>query len=475
MLAFEPRQSDLPLQVAFPILLANLTGELLGGSAAPTEAVAPGTPVTLTIPSGATGLTVTRPDGIDDRARPARDRRRDADVRPRPTCSASTRSRRSSDPSASAASERVGSTVDAARQRQSAADRGPVRADPVRGRPVRRRRVDDRPGVRRADRGPRDGARGVAPARSGSDPGVPATTRDELWVPILLIVLVALCVEWARLPPRCGHPHPPKPGGALRARAGRREHLMGVSLDAPLALLLLDPGARADGGPARRGPSADGRADAGGSPWRSARCCWPRSSSPSPDSSSSCRSIGSRRCSSSTCRTRSGTSARTMRSRSSKPRSRRSARATWRASWRSARTRWSSACRRDVSTDVDRPHRIDAGPDRDGHRGRPPSRVGAVPRRRPEADRAAVGRQRHDRRRPDRGGPRRRTRDPDRDAPDRARLDRRGPGRAADEPVDRAPGRVGPGRRRDPVVGRPDGDGPALRRRHARRRPSRSS
>ena len=63
VLAFEPRQSDLPLQVAFPILLANLTGELLGGSAAPTEAIAPGTPVSLTIPSGATGLTVTRPDG----------------------------------------------------------------------------------------------------------------------------------------------------------------------------------------------------------------------------------------------------------------------------------------------------------------------------------------------------------------------------------------------------------------------------
>ena len=35
VLAFEPRRSDLPLQVAFPILLANLTGELLGGSAAP--------------------------------------------------------------------------------------------------------------------------------------------------------------------------------------------------------------------------------------------------------------------------------------------------------------------------------------------------------------------------------------------------------------------------------------------------------
>src|SRR5436190_30629 len=63
VLAFEPRESDLPLQVAFPILVANLTGELLGGSAAPTAAVAPGDPVALTIPTGAIGLHVVRPDG----------------------------------------------------------------------------------------------------------------------------------------------------------------------------------------------------------------------------------------------------------------------------------------------------------------------------------------------------------------------------------------------------------------------------
>ena len=63
VLAFEPRRSDLPLQVAFPVLIANLTGELLGGSSAPTDAVQPGTPVTLSIPGGATGLSVARPDG----------------------------------------------------------------------------------------------------------------------------------------------------------------------------------------------------------------------------------------------------------------------------------------------------------------------------------------------------------------------------------------------------------------------------
>jgi Ca-activated chloride channel family protein len=63
VLAFDPRRSDLPLQVGFPILLSNLVGELLGGSTAPTGAVAPGSPVQLAIPSGATGLHVERPDG----------------------------------------------------------------------------------------------------------------------------------------------------------------------------------------------------------------------------------------------------------------------------------------------------------------------------------------------------------------------------------------------------------------------------
>ena len=63
VLAFEPRNSDLPLQVAFPILIANLTGELMGGSAAPTDTVKPGDPVSLPLAGGATGLRVERPDG----------------------------------------------------------------------------------------------------------------------------------------------------------------------------------------------------------------------------------------------------------------------------------------------------------------------------------------------------------------------------------------------------------------------------
>jgi Ca-activated chloride channel family protein len=63
VLAFLPRNSDLPLQVAFPVLLANLTGELLGGSAAPAQALGPGDPVTLPLAAAATSMVVTRPDG----------------------------------------------------------------------------------------------------------------------------------------------------------------------------------------------------------------------------------------------------------------------------------------------------------------------------------------------------------------------------------------------------------------------------
>ncbi len=66
VLSFLPRKSDLPLQVAFPMLLANLAGELLGGSQTPADAIAPGAPVTLTIPAGAIGVHVTRPDGSAD-------------------------------------------------------------------------------------------------------------------------------------------------------------------------------------------------------------------------------------------------------------------------------------------------------------------------------------------------------------------------------------------------------------------------
>jgi Ca-activated chloride channel family protein len=70
-LAFDLHRSDLPLQVAFPLLLANLTGWLAPGSGSdlPTQ-VSPGAAVTLSLPPEAESATVTRPDGTTARLLP---------------------------------------------------------------------------------------------------------------------------------------------------------------------------------------------------------------------------------------------------------------------------------------------------------------------------------------------------------------------------------------------------------------------
>jgi hypothetical protein len=63
VMAFLPRNSDLPLQVAFPVLMSNLAGELMGGAATPADALRPGDPISIPVPAGATAIKVTRPDG----------------------------------------------------------------------------------------------------------------------------------------------------------------------------------------------------------------------------------------------------------------------------------------------------------------------------------------------------------------------------------------------------------------------------
>jgi hypothetical protein len=219
VLAFEPRQSDLPLQVAFPILFANLTGELMGTSTAPTEAVAPGTPIQLHIPSGAVGLSVVAPDGTETRLAPsstvgagtavtfaATDRLGiytvtpipDPDATAAPSASALTSS--SAPPSSSAGASPIGA---------SGAPEAPTVDDPMA--PVRfvvaLFDVDESTiapgspatiealGSAGAGGSPAPGASG-APAPSPAATERP-TTHDELWVPIVLLVLVGLCVEWA--------------------------------------------------------------------------------------------------------------------------------------------------------------------------------------------------------------------------------------------------------------------------------------
>jgi hypothetical protein len=212
VLAFEPRRSDLPLQVAFPILLANLTGELLGSSTAPTEAVQPGTPVELVIPAGAIGVTITRPDGTTAELVPGTTGGSavtyaatelpgvytvtpiaDPDASPTPSGSAGATPRPSASASPSASAEASSSA-------------SPIPDDPL----APARFAVDLFDVKESTIAPGSVATiealgttaGATPA-PGSSPTTGAavterpTTRDELWVPIVLIVLVVLCVEWA--------------------------------------------------------------------------------------------------------------------------------------------------------------------------------------------------------------------------------------------------------------------------------------
>lgn len=210
VLAFTPRESDLPLQVAFPILLANLTGELLGGSAAPTTAIKPGEPVSLSVPAGATGLRVVAPDG------------RTVDLIPGAASGPSVTYTQTDQlgvyvatPIAAAPSGSPGASGSAPTPSPSAA---PGSASPGAsgsgvtggGDPTAPIRfavdlfdVDESaiaPGAATVIEG-LGKARPAPGASAGPTTNDPAATRpnarDELWIPIVLVVLVGLCVEWA--------------------------------------------------------------------------------------------------------------------------------------------------------------------------------------------------------------------------------------------------------------------------------------
>jgi hypothetical protein len=216
VLAFEPRRSDLPLQVAFPILLANLTGELLGASTAPTEAVEPGTPVALVIPAGATGLTVTGPDGTATQLVPgttggsavsfaATDLLGVYTVTPIADPDASAAPSGSAG-SGTAPTPRASATAGASAGIGAGASASAPPDDPLA--PVRF--VVDLFDVNESTIAPGSAAAIEAlgttaaaspgPGASGTPEGAATqrpTTRDELWVPLVLLVLAFLCVEWA--------------------------------------------------------------------------------------------------------------------------------------------------------------------------------------------------------------------------------------------------------------------------------------
>ncbi len=63
VLAFDLHLSDLPLQVAFPLLLSNIIGYLSPGSGAEAAQLTPGQPLALQIDPAITEVRLTRPDG----------------------------------------------------------------------------------------------------------------------------------------------------------------------------------------------------------------------------------------------------------------------------------------------------------------------------------------------------------------------------------------------------------------------------
>jgi hypothetical protein len=203
VLAFEPRRSDLPLQVAFPVLLANLAGELMGGSETPLDAVAPGSPVTLAVPDGAAGVRVERPDGsVDELVAPtagaasvtfAR-----TDLLGVYTVTALPGTGAGASPAASGGAASGGAPSPATSPAGEAAS--PTFRPAEAGAPARF--AVDLLDVDESVIAPGDPAKlsALGTQASGAGTGeVPVErpdARDELWIPIALIALIVLTLEW---------------------------------------------------------------------------------------------------------------------------------------------------------------------------------------------------------------------------------------------------------------------------------------
>lgn len=70
VLGFELQNSDLPLQVAFPVLLANLAGYLAPGQGGEAAQIQPGQPLVVPVPPDATSVTITDPQGNETELTP---------------------------------------------------------------------------------------------------------------------------------------------------------------------------------------------------------------------------------------------------------------------------------------------------------------------------------------------------------------------------------------------------------------------
>ncbi len=220
VLAFEPRLSDLPLQVAFPILISNLAGELMGGSAAPTQAIDPGSPVSLPVPAGATGLSVTRPDGSAVELVPGTLGGGSVTfsqtdllgvytavaIGPLPTGSVSPAATASAGPSGNETPSSVPGSPTPVPTSPPADPDAPIQfavdlfdAAESNIAPGSAAAIVALGGGTAATPGPSGAIASAAPAPSAAPAAGPAArppARDELWVPIVLLVLFVLMAEW---------------------------------------------------------------------------------------------------------------------------------------------------------------------------------------------------------------------------------------------------------------------------------------
>ena len=162
--AFRLEDSDLPLQVAWPILLGNVSAELLGRDASATAPLRPGSVVELPLGQGVSGVRVTLPDGSVREVVP------------------------------SAAGSGVATFVDTWQL-------GVYRADPVMvdsASPVQPSAwfaVDlFEPGESSIQ--PGDGGAIAALGGTSGTSASAGTARDEWWVPLVLLLLVVLATEW---------------------------------------------------------------------------------------------------------------------------------------------------------------------------------------------------------------------------------------------------------------------------------------
>jgi len=191
VVAFDLRQSDLPLQVAFPLLLSNMTGELLGTGDEALDPIGPATPIDLVLRPGVEALRVTLPDGtVRELAPSATGASSVSFVETRQLGIYRVEEVRAADASATGAP--VATPVSAPGAAVAPGAVGPEDTPD--------RFAVDLFSVTESAIAPGDGVRLEALGTTARGPVTGAeagTARDEWWPPLVALILVILLAEWA--------------------------------------------------------------------------------------------------------------------------------------------------------------------------------------------------------------------------------------------------------------------------------------